>query len=132
MFSRKPLDKKTPLALGQCYICTLSQQFCAWQSTVSTLLVTSFMRVYVTRQPAIYLLKKLKLFSHQLNSKLCYLRLYVSIETVSCRLLLRMARIYNDMKLKKFGQLSQVLIILGAPKENVVQNHINIALLNVF
>ena len=75
--------------------------------------------------------KKLKLFSHQLNSKLCYLRLYVSIKTVSCRLLLRMTRIYNDMKLKKFGQLSQVLIISGAPKENIVQNHISIALLNV-
>ena len=43
-----------------------------------------------------------------------------------------MARIYNDMTLKKFGQLSQVLIISGAPKENIVQNHISIALLNVF
>ena len=106
--------------------------FVATQSTVPTLLVTSFKRVYVTRQHAIYLLKNLKRFSHQLNSKLCYLRLYVSIETVSCRLLLRMARIYKDMKLKKFGQLSHVLIISGAPKENIVQNHLNIALLNVF
>ena len=86
---------------------------------------------HASARHSIYLFKKLKLFSHQLNSKLCYLRLYVSIKTVSCRLLLRMARIYNDMKLKKFGQLSQVLIISGAPKENIVQNHINIALLNV-
>ena len=47
-------------------------------------------------------LKSYSVSSHQLNSipkimvQFCYLRLYVGAETVSCRLLLRMARMDAD------------------------------------
>ena len=33
----------------------------------------------------------------------CYLRLYLGIETVSCRLLIRMARMHMEWNLKKLG-----------------------------
>ena len=57
-------------------------------------------------------LKKLKRFSHQLNfkimSQLCYLRLYLGIEIVSCSLLQRVARMRMDSNLKTLGQPFQV------------------------
>ena len=47
-----------------------------------------------------YIFKKLNLSSHQWTSKIlaqfCYLRLYLGNETVSCRLLLWMARMEMD------------------------------------
>ena len=55
-------------------------------------------------------LKSYSVSSHQLNSipkimvQFCYLRLYVGAETVSCRLLLRMARMDADWNLKNLGQ----------------------------
>ena len=50
--------------------------------------------------------------SHQSNSKLCYLRLYFGIETVSCRLSTRMARMDMDWDdLKKLGKLFQFLML---------------------
>ena len=53
---------------------------------------------YVTLQVVFaFFFKKLKPFSHKLNSKItvqfCYLRLYLGTETIFCRLLQRMARI---------------------------------------
>ena len=59
-------------------------------------------------------LKSLNVSSHQLNFKntgrvfFCF-RLYLGIETISCHLLLRMARMDVDWNLKKLGQLFQVL-----------------------
>ena len=40
----------------------------------------------------------------------CYLRLYSTIETVSCRLLPQMARMDMDWRLKRLGQPFQVLL----------------------
>jgi len=40
--------------------------------------------------------------------QLCYFRLYLGTETVSCRLLQRMARMDMDWNLEKLGQLFQV------------------------
>ena len=41
----------------------------------------------------------------------CYLRLYLGIETVSRRLLRRMARMDMDWNMKKLGQLFQVFML---------------------
>ena len=40
-----------------------------------------------------------------------YLRLYYDIESVSCRLLLRMTRMEIDLNLKTLGQCVQVLML---------------------
>ena len=42
-----------------------------------------------------------------------YSRIYIGMETVSCHLLLRMARMDMDETLKKLGQLFQVLMLRG-------------------
>ena len=41
----------------------------------------------------------------------CYSRLYLGLEIVSCRLLLKMARMYMDLKLNNVAQLFQVLML---------------------
>ena len=61
----------------------------------------TFKNGYVALQLAYAIFfKKLKPFSRKLNSKnnglFCYLRLFLGIETVSCRLLQRMTRMDMD------------------------------------
>ena len=41
----------------------------------------------------------------------CYSRLYLGLEIVSCRLLLKMTRMYMDLKLNNVAQLFQVLML---------------------
>ena len=91
--------------------------FSAFQPTLSTSIwLTCYFK---SGSSGIYskhsFLKSSHLPSHQLISKnygpICHLRLCLSAETVSCRLLQRMARMDMDCNLKKFVQPFQVLVL---------------------
>ena len=60
--------------------------------------------------------------------KFNYSRLYLGIETVSCRLLLRMVRMEMDWDLKKWRQLFQVLMPCPAmPNKSTKEKNIMVS-----